>query len=231
MFEWQKPLTRDQAANEAVADLTWQLDGLYNHRNQVVSLATIAVAIPWGVWKQGAAVIHGLSPAKVEKADAAFSAAVREKDGGWRKPHEELAAVVSQQLAPQISQPVMLVKGRLPTADEFAMRNRAPGTPVSSLASRPIANHPFSLGAERALDVRLVRVALMGNEGINPSLALCVEAEARWIRTRDGREVYACPIFYRSEQRKFTEWAAHDAQLFHEELQRSYRDVGAAMVE
>jgi hypothetical protein len=71
----------------------------------------------------------------------------------------------------------------------------------------------------------------MGNEGINPSLALCVEAEARWIRTRDGREVYACPIFYRSEQRKFTEWAAHDAQLFHEELQRSYRDVGAAMVE
>ena len=227
----QKPLTRDEAANEAVADLTWQLDGLYNHPNYVVSAIAFAAAIPIGVWKQGAAVVRGLSPAKIEAASAKLSATSRDEKGDWRRPHEELAAVVSQQLATQISQPVMLVKERLPTPEEFhRLHNHLVAPPRVSLVSQRAAHRPYGAGAESALDVHLIRVALTGHDGINPAVALCVDAEARWIRTRDGREIYSCPIQYRGEARHFTTWAANDAQLFREELQRAYREVGTAMV-
>ena len=35
---------------------------------------------------------------------------------------------------------------------------------------------------------------------------------------------------YLSQGRKFTEWAAHDARLFREELQKCYRELSATIV-
>jgi hypothetical protein len=222
----QRPLTRDQAVGKAIDDVTWGLDGLHQHPNVVVLLTACAVAIPLSVFGQTEAIIRGLSPAKLKEADAKMTAAVRET-----KHHEEIAAVVAQQLAPHLAGPVMLVERPAPTRRNglAGMVTNARRVPVSLAGFRPVANDSRGRGADVALDIHVVNAALKGDDGINSPLALCIEAEARWIRTSDGQEVYSCPVSYRSEKHKYTEWAAHDAQLFREELQRSYREVGTAM--
>jgi hypothetical protein len=57
-----------------------------------------------------------------------------------------------------------------------------------------------------------------------------VEARATLLRSRDGQQLYSCPVQYRSTGHKFTQWAARDARLFREELQKCYRDLNANMV-
>ena len=82
-----------------------------------------------------------------------------------------------------------------------------------------------------ALEIQVRSAALKGKGTVNASLALCVEAQATLFRAEDGAELYSCPVHYRSEERQFTQWAAHDAQLFRQELQRCYQDVGASIVD
>jgi hypothetical protein len=89
----------------------------------------------------------------------------------------------------------------------------------------------FDRDAGTALEIRVQSAGLTGKSGINPTLALGVEARATLLRTSDGRELYSCPMQYRSQGRKFNEWGAHDAELFREELRKCYHDLGAAMVE
>ncbi len=60
---------------------------------------------------------------------------------------------------------------------------------------------------------------------------MCVEARATLRRSRDGQQLYSCPVQYLSPERKFTEWAAHDAKLFREKLRKCYRELSAAMVD
>ncbi len=81
------------------------------------------------------------------------------------------------------------------------------------------------------LEIRVRRAALVGADGVNPPLALCVEAEATLFRAKDGAELYSCPVHYRGEKRKFTEWAAKDARLFRQEVQRSYREISTIIVD
>jgi hypothetical protein len=80
------------------------------------------------------------------------------------------------------------------------------------------------------LEIQVGRAALTGAGGVNPSLALCVEAEATLLRVEDGLELYRCPVHYRGEKRKFDQWAASDARLFREELQQCYREVSRTIV-
>jgi len=150
--DWQKPLTRNQAASGAVADVTDDFAGLSDHPNAVISAAAIAVAIPISLWRQGVAMVRGVSPATLQEGNAQLSAAVRDV-----KPHEALAAAVVQQLAPQTPQPVMLAKGPVPSPREFAARrNREVGAPFASVVNQPASDRRFQAPADRALDVHLV---------------------------------------------------------------------------
>jgi hypothetical protein len=81
------------------------------------------------------------------------------------------------------------------------------------------------------LEIHVVSASLKGKSGINPALAVCIEAQATLYRVRDGAEIYSCPILYRSEAHKFVNWAAKDAKLFRGELARCYRQMGDALVE
>ncbi len=93
----QRPLTRDEATSEALSDVDYMFDGLNQHPNLLVALPAAAVATPISLWKQGAALMCGFSPRTIEEAEARLSKAADET-----RPH--------QQLALQVSQPVMLVQ-------------------------------------------------------------------------------------------------------------------------
>src|SRR6185503_7350061 len=98
-------------------------------------------------------------------------------------------------------------------------------------AVQPVHNSFIGSSGGIVLEIHVQRAALSGGEGINPKLALTVEAQATLLRSRDGRQVYTCSAKYRSQRRTFTEWAAHDAQHFRNELQKCYGTLSAAIVE
>jgi hypothetical protein len=174
-------------------------------------------------------MVRGLSPKTVQEADAKLSEAANQT-----KPHQELAFQLARQLAPQTSQPVMLVRQPLPPGaedDAALMQCAARGTFASLTGDQTASGHLLSQGADTALEIHVESAVLGGDGGINPKLALCVEARATLLRSRDGQQLYSCPVQYRSQGRKFTEWAAQDAKLFRAELQKCYRDLSAAMVD
>jgi len=225
----QRPLTRDLATSEALDDVNHMFDGLIEQPNMLVALPAAAVATPISLWKQGAAAVRGLSPRTLREADAKLNQAANET-----RPHQELALQVAQQLAPQTSQPVMLVRQPLlPGVEEDSelMQYVARGTLASLTGGQTAGGYLLSQGADTALEIHVQDARLAGKEGINPKLALCVEARATLLRSRDGQQLYSCPVQYRSQGRHFTEWAAHDAKLFREELQKCYRDLSASMVD
>jgi hypothetical protein len=76
----------------------------------------------------------------------------------------------------------------------------------------------------------VVSATLAAKEGVNPPMALCVEATARLLRAWDGQEIYSCPIHYRSKERNYVRWAAHDAQLFRQELQTCFGELSTIIV-
>jgi hypothetical protein len=84
---------------------------------------------------------------------------------------------------------------------------------------------------DTALEIRVVRAALTGKPGPNSPLALCVEAHATLVRSRDQQELYSCPVQYRSRERKFANWAAQDARQFRQELALCYGQMSAAIVQ
>jgi hypothetical protein len=225
----QRPLTRDQAGLEALSDVNDTFDGLLEHPNLLVVAPAAAVATPVSLWKQGAAVVRGLSPRKAQEVEARLTEAANET-----RPHEELAFQVAQHLAPRTSQPVMLVQQPLPPAvkeDVALLQWAAHGTLAALTGGQTAAGYLLSQGADTALEIRVQDAALTGNGGINPKLALCVEARATLVRSRDGQPVYSCPVCYRSPARKFTAWAANDAKHFREELQKCYHALGEAVTE
>ena len=84
---------------------------------------------------------------------------------------------------------------------------------------------------ETALEIQVLSASLRGKEGINPRLALCVQAQATLWRVSDGRPLGCFPVHYRSTERKFVDWAAHDARRFRQELEQCYRALGRALVD
>ena len=104
------------------------------------------------------------------------------------------------------------------------------GTLAVLTGGQTAGGYLLNQGATTAVEIHVEDARLAGKEGINPKLALCVEARATLLRSRDGQQLYSCPVQYRSKSRHFTTWAAHDAKLFREELQKCYRDLSAIMV-
>ena len=212
----QHPLTKDEAVSEAVSETVWALDGLEDSRNLVVQLSASAVAVPLGLWKQTVGLFSGVGEKKLRAADAQLTAASHQA-----RPQFELANQVAQELASRSSHPALLAK----TSDRGTAGSERP-TPIrEAVAFRP------DQGTATALEIQVVSAALQGRQGPNPPLALCVEARGTLVRVVDGTELYSCPVCYRSEQRKFTKWAADDARLFRQELERCYHEVSVTIAD
>ena len=227
-LEIQRPLTRDQATSEALDDVYHMFRDFIEHPNLCVVLPAAAIATPISLYKQGAAAVRGLSPRTLRGADAKLSEVVLEA-----RPHEALAAMVAHQLAPQAARPVVLVRQPLPPGaeeDPELMHCAARGTLAVLTGGQTAGGYLLSQGADTALEIHVETARLAGKEGINPRLALCVEARATLLRSRDGWQLYSCPVQYRSKSRHFTAWAERDARLFRDELQRCYRIMSASII-
>jgi hypothetical protein len=225
----QKPLTREEAAAEAQSDLEYQFDGLENDRNSVVQALACLAAVPVGLWEQAAVLVRGVPSGELEAADARLRKAARQA-----QPEAALAKEMARVLAPETAEPVMLAR-----ADALSPSQATPvwvkcaaGGPAGEKANGQSASHlPGSEPPEISLEIRVSQAALSGKPGINPPLALRVQAQATLVRARDGQELYSCPVQYRSTERKFTDWAAHDARLFRQELDQCYRQMAASLAE
>lgn len=76
-----------------------------------------------------------------------------------------------------------------------------------------------SQGIDTALEIQLVYPALKGDGIINPPMAFTAMVRARLVQVRGGKELHACEMNYRSAEKKFSEWAANDAQPLREEIE------------
>jgi hypothetical protein len=211
----QKPFTKDEAVSEAVSNVEWALDGLQDSRNLGLQLGACVAAIPVSLWQQTVGLVRGVTPKKFRSADAQLTAALNQA-----QPQFELAQQVALILTPRQSEQVFLVK------------NPSPAGAARSSARMPLVATPSLVSEDPAtvLEIQVRSAGLTGDGGVNPSLALCVEAQATLFRVNDRAELYSCLVHYRGESRKFTQWAANDARLFRQELQRCYHDVSNTIV-
>jgi hypothetical protein len=220
----QRPLTKDDAASEAQSDVNETMDGLITHPNLFVSLTAIAAAIPVSIYLQTAGGIRGLSDNKYRAADAQVTTAARSS-----RPADDLAQVIAQTLSQRCSEAVVLLDKSRDDGEQLALARPAAGKPM--LASWPGKGPAIPHVGDKALRIEVLSAALKGNGSVNPSLAVHIEARATLLRADDGREIYSCPVHYRGRAHKFTAWAAKDAKLFREELQRCYGELSGTVID
>jgi hypothetical protein len=199
------------------------LDGMTQHPNYGVSLPAIAVAVPLSIGNQLVEVIKRVSPAKAREAGSNLSRAARED-----RLDEEVAFEVAQQLAPQTGQPVVFVKGSLPSPGDSDRLVPNPDSPRMQFVShRPKATRL----AGTAIYVRITQAALTGKGELNPRLCLCIRGEADLVRLSDGEKLCSFPMEFKGATHRYTQWAAGDAELFRKELKRGYRELGKALAD
>jgi len=88
-----------------------------------------------------------------------------------------------------------------------------------------------STSIDTVLQVSVPQLGLAGESGINPPIKLFMTARARLVRTADGVEMYAEKFDYRSDgTSKFLEWAADEAQMFRQEIERGTRTLAEDIV-
>jgi hypothetical protein len=238
---FQRPLTKEQASSEAVEDVEWALDGLDNSQNSVVMLIASAVAVPMSLWSQAVAGVRGLTTKDYRAAEERLLSVLRQT-----RLQDQLAMQVAQQLAPKTIQPIRFVKGSVPAKQGAASVGDA-GAPsgakstlcatTGNAAAEPGPADqalPYELpagGDGTILQIHVLSVALSGIDAINPPMALSVKARVTLLRAADGQTLYSTTVEYRGRQRSFKQWAAHDAQLFRQEIQQSNRQLARAIVD
>lgn len=213
-FRLQLPQTRAEATVEAQSDTEWALDGLEDDRNFVVQAGAKLAAIPLGIWEQSAAIWRGLSHRRLAAAKDRLGAVTN-----YARPQEAIALEVARNLSPRSMDRTLPAVAVTPS----------PLRRITALSRCSFGTTAADGRSDTVLEIRVLRASLSGKEGINPHLALNVEARARVVRAADGVEIFSIPAFYRSREKRFCAWAAHDAQVFRQELECCYREMGQAV--
>jgi hypothetical protein len=222
-------MKKDDAVNEALKDVEWSLDGLYDSPNLVVQLSAIAAAIPMSIYNQVLYGVRGVSSKTFEEADRQLGAALRQL-----QPQRQLVVEVAQQLAPRTAQPVVLADGTWPSVNERQPRAilcGARGELVSGRSNGPAGTYVFAQAPDVALEIQVLNAALKGKGGANPKLALCLEGRATLVRVSDGAKLHSTVINYKGGGHTFAKWAADDARLFRQEMEKAYREFSGSVVE
>ena len=220
----QRPQTKDEAVSEAQSDVNGELGEVITHPNTFVSLTAIAVAIPVSICQQTAGGIRGLTDKKYRAADAQITAATR-----ICRPAAALAEEIAWTLSSRYPGTVVLLDKPRDGGKQIALVQPAAEEPM--LVSWHGDGTAKPRAGDKALEIEVLSAALKGNGSVNPSLAVHIEARATLLRADDGREIYSCPVHYCGRAHKFAAWAAHDAKLFREELQRCYGELSGAVVD
>jgi len=220
----QRPLDKEAAVSEALAEVDRLLGGFYNHPNTFVSLTAVAAAVPTSLYLQAAGAVRGVAGRTYRAADSQMSAAALAG-----RPTAALAKVIAQEIAPRSSESVVLLDNPRDARIQPTLARHAAIKPVPvNWSGDSTGIHP---AGDRLLEIEVLSAALKGGDGANPSLAVHLEARATLLRADDGREIYSCPVHYRGIARKFTAWAANDARLFREELDHGYRELSGTVID
>ncbi len=171
--------------------------------------AGVALAPVFGLSGAIYGAVVAESAATVAEAEASLTQALTEV-----KVQEALRDRVLLVARDQTPHPVILLEETDPTARTVGLRDppSAEGSP------------------DTFLEVRATALRFVGG-GINPPLALVMNVETRLVPAEDRGTHYEATLEYRSRTRKFTEWAADNAQPFREELERAVHSLAGRIVE
>jgi hypothetical protein len=148
--------------------------------------------------------------ATIDEAEATLRGALAE----WN-PQEALRDRVVAMAQRQTRYPMVL----LPTQDSPA--------PYAHVDYRSLTGE----GVDTVLEVAVHQLALAGAWTPNPPLAVVLTVRTKLVRVVDGKDLYAHTLDYQSAPRKFTEWAANNAQPFRDELDQAYAVLAEKIVE
>jgi hypothetical protein len=91
---------------------------------------------------------------------------------------------------------------------------------------------PFSYeDIDTVLEIRVRYCDLSGDQGAHPPLHLVMFVGSRLIRLKDGKVLYRADSIYEGvDFRQFSDWAANNAQLFKEEVDRGFQYLAEKIV-
>ena len=194
-----------------------------------VGAASSPVAIGGSLGGQAIGATRGLSAKKLQAAESAVRAAIGEVN-----LQDSLRAEVLRQAKVATSHAILLVKKPFPPGEEAAFSQMA-CVMAGTLAWVPEGQTPAyflsSQGIDTALEIQILHPALNGTGTISPLMGLSVDVRANLIRMRDTQPLYSFSMKYQSAERKFTEWAASDAQPLRAELNQCAQVVAATIVD
>ena len=122
----------------------------------------------------------------------------------------------------------VLEEARKHTEYSFVLlKDQGPTTGDETINYRTLATQ----GINTVLELRMESIGLDGEWGVDPPLAILMDVRTRLIRLEDGALLYDHTFPYRSGVHLFTEWAAHDGQLFREGLDSGYQTLAREIVE
>lgn len=76
-------------------------------------------------------------------------------------------------------------------------------------------------GVDSVLEITVLTVELAGEWDVDPPVTLTLAGATRLVRVRDGTEIDGAPVAHVAGTRHFTEWAADEARLFRDDLDRA----------
>jgi len=233
-FAFLEPLKRDEAGERTARKI------IYLGENDTIEegariahqltcgmsfLAAIAVAVPSRVVAERLAIS--------EKSRAKACSSLQEMIAHLSL-QDELRARVVQQSTARGFLPVRMVRKPFPPGQE-AEFSRMSCVMAGTLAWLPpgqtAKDYLAAQGVDTVLELQLIHPGLKGAGKINPSLALCVDVQARLVEAGNGRELWRCAAQYRSAKHKFATWGADKAQLFRCELDRCFASLAEQIVD
>jgi hypothetical protein len=104
--------------------------------------------------------------------------------------------------------------------------DRGPKSANEKVDYRPLAES----GVDTVLEISALKLGLEGAWSVNPPVQVSMKVMTRLIRSRDNTSLYEQAYDYSSQEHKFIEWAANDAQLFREAVARAYQEISEDIV-
>ncbi len=86
-------------------------------------------------------------------------------------------------------------------------------------------------GINTVLEVRVLRIGLWGETGINPRLNFFMTVNAKCIRIVDSHELYDRTFRFEGAAHKFVEWGLNDGEAFRGEFERGCHSVANEIAE
>jgi hypothetical protein len=219
-----QPLTRDEAADEAMADMLWRLNGLESHPNVFVALSAYAVMIPEGLYHQTLGPIRNeFRRARQRATQPTLTAALQ-----TATPSHELLNQLAQHLEARDFDNVVRLDAPA-VAAQFAKTDPAES---STVPTQPTNTRPKSINAgDKVLTVEIRKTTLVGAAAHESKLAIQVEARATVTRGADGQTLHQSTVVYRGKARSRTQWAAQDGELLRAEVQNAGAQISEVLVE